>query len=146
MWHPVDIPVTWFWRSRGERPGQGFWVFRYPGSILFRFTEFWCHDKDFSYVNVQNGVVIVIEICWPKVRMGWQKRESAGVDSHDQIAVNRKLHSLSGCVVSQQTVSKSRFLPNCTNIAWWRVYEVPFFQFKWFSVCQSTCFRIWWAT
>ena len=49
MWHLVDIPVTWFWRSKGERPGRGFWVFRYPGLILFRFTEFLCHDKDINY-------------------------------------------------------------------------------------------------
>ena len=40
-----------------------------------------------------------------KSRMGWQKRESARLDLHDRIAVNRKLYSLSGCVVSQQTVS-----------------------------------------
>ena len=35
--------------------------------------------------------VTEIEICRPKVHMGWQKRESAGLDSHDQNAVNRKL-------------------------------------------------------
>ena len=46
----------------------------------------------------------MIEIGSPKVRMGWQKRESAGLDSHDRLAVNRKLNSLSGYVVSQQTV------------------------------------------
>ena len=32
----------------------------------------------------------MIEIGSPKVRMGWQKRESAGLDSHDRLAVNRK--------------------------------------------------------
>ena len=37
------------------------------------------------------NVVTEIEICWPKVRMGWQKREFAGLDSHDRIAVNGKL-------------------------------------------------------
>ena len=69
--------------------------------------------------------------------MGWQNRESAGLDSHDRLAVNRKLYSLSGCVVSQQTVWYSRFLRNCTNIAWWSLYEVPLFQSKSLSVFQN---------
>ena len=28
-------------------------------------------------------------------------------------------------------------IPISSNIAWWNVYEVPFFQFKWLSVCQN---------
>ena len=45
--------------------------------------------------------------------MGWQKRESAGLDSNDRIAMNGKLYSLSGCVF----LSKLSHNPDFSQIA-----------------------------
>ena len=51
---------------------------------------------------MQIYVVTLIKIYWPKVRMDWQKRESAGLDLHDRIAVQWTLR-----------LSASPFLPIC---------------------------------
>ena len=67
--------------------------------------------------------------------MGWQKKEFSGLDSWPTCSEPDVIQYLGMLFLSKLSNDPDFF--GIAPISLDKVYEVPFFQFKWISVCQN---------
>ena len=65
--------------------------------------------------------------------MGWRKKESAGLDSWPTCSEPEAVQFIWVCCLSANCL----MIPIFANVTWWSIHELPFFQFKWLSVCHN---------